>query len=114
MTNDPTSADLAWMDPAHVPPAHEALARIKAICGLFPGLDAAMLAVVATHPGVPHEVMAVAIKRFRSDTDALSHKDVVNLLVALVNGGRQGFDAVRRTRKTSGAKTPASLSWVKE
>lgn len=113
MHDDPNLADLGWLDPSRPVAPQESLARIRAMCQLLPTLDGAMLAVVATHPSVPREVLASAIQRFRPDADQLSQKDVVNLLVALVNGGRQGFEAVMRTRKTAKPLSGA-LPWVRE
>jgi hypothetical protein len=115
----PTSAEhrsleLAWLDPAHPASPQDALVRIQGICAMYPALDAAVLLIAATHQAVPRDVLAAAIKRYRADTEPLSQKDVVNLLVAVVNGGKQGFDAVLRTRKSSGARPPSAMSWVKE
>lgn len=63
MSQEQSSTDLSWLDPERTPAPQEALARIKTICGLFPNLDAALLTVVATHPAVPREVLAAAVKR---------------------------------------------------
>lgn len=111
-TPDAGSADdLAWIAPSHRAAPAEALARIQAICAACPDLFAAMLAVLATHQGVQREILAAAVKQFRSDTQALSRDDVTGLLVAIWNGGRQGFDAVLRTRRGT-PRGASAVSWA--
>lgn len=91
--------DARWAVPgAHGTPA-QALARIGVLCSGTPDLFSAMLAVVATHQAVSREILAMAIRQFRPDTADLSRDDVVALLTAILNGGRQGFDAVLRSRR---------------
>ena len=60
-----------------------------------------------------HRGLAAAVKQFRRDTDSLTQADVTGLFTALLNGGRQGFDTVLRTRR-SGDRKPTPPSWVKD
>ena len=87
------------------------------MCGRFPDLFNAMQAVVVTHPAVSREMLAMAIKQFRRDTDALGQGDVVGLLTSVINGANQAFDAVLRSRRSADRKgadrTAASLPWGK-
>jgi hypothetical protein len=102
--------DVSWMGPQerHSPP--EALRRIKTLCAIFPDLYGAMLAVQLTHAAVSRELLALAIKQFRRDAESLSPEDLQGLLTAALNGGRQGFDAVLRTRK-GGERKSVSIPW---
>lgn len=113
--NDPAEAgrepDLDWLAPNHRAAPADALVRIRRLCELHPDLHGAVLAVMATHPAVPREILAAALKQFRRDADALSQDDVMGLLTALWNGGRQAFDTVLRTRKTA-ERRAAALPWV--
>lgn len=104
---------LDWLLPGYRAAPAEALKRIQALCAAWPDLHAAMLVVLATHQGLPRDVLAVALKQFRPDLEVYSREDVVSLLTAVWNGGRSGFDAVLRTRANS-PKRAGSLSWVKE
>jgi len=105
---------LAWLAPGQRGGAAESLARIRSICAHVPDLYTAKLAVLATHAELPRKVLATAIKQFRPDTEALSAEDVAGLLTASWNGGRQGFDAVLRTRRDgSGNRSkPALPAWA--
>ena len=105
--------DVPWLAPSHRVSAKDALKRIKSICGLCPDLFSAMALTVSTHQGVPREALAAAIKNFRADAAAYTQEDLVGLLTSIWNGGKQGFDAVLRTRKNAERKAPA-LSWVKD
>lgn len=105
---------LDWLLPGHRPAPPEALRRIQALCAAWPDLHAAMFIVLATHQGLPRDVLAVALKQFRPDLEAYSREDVVGLLTAVWNGGKSGFDAVLRTRAHSPKRGAAGLSWVKE
>lgn len=111
---DAAQDPLDWLMPGHRPAPADALKRIQALCGAWPDLHAAMLVVVATHQGLPKDVLAVALKQFRPDLDAYSREDVVSLLTAVWNGGKSGFDAVLRTRANSPKRGAGGLSWVKE
>ena len=82
------------------------------MCGRFPDLFNPMQAVVVTHPAVSREMLAMAIKQFTPDTDALGQDDVLGLLASVINGANQAFDAVLRTRKGADRKA-ASLPWGK-
>ena len=108
-----TGRPLAWLAPNHRSEPAEALARIRDICELMPELFAAMFAVLATHQGVPREILAAAIKQFRRDTDALTADDVTGLLTSILTGGRHGFDAVLRSRK-KGERKVIATPWVKD
>ena len=106
-------SDAHWAVPGrHGSPA-EALARIGVLCASTPELFAAALAVLGTHQAVSREILAVALKQFRPELNDLSRDDVVALLIALVNGGRPGFDAVLRSRRRGERKVTA-LPFVRE
>jgi len=110
----PALDPLDWLLPGHRAAPAEALPRIQALCAAWPDLYAAMFVVLATHQELPREVLAAAVKQFRSDLDAYTREDVVGLMTAIWNGGRSGFDAVLRTRANSPKKGAGSFSWVKE
>ena len=105
---------LEWLMPGHRGAPAEALKRIQALCAGWPDLHAAMFIVLATHQGLPREVLAVAVKQFRPDLDAYTREDVMGLLTAVWNGSKSGFDAVLRTRAGSPKRSGGGLSWVKE
>jgi hypothetical protein len=108
----PDSDTLAWFAPGqHGTPA-QALARIRAICAHVPELQGAMFAVLGAHQGVPREMLAAAIQQCRADAAAMPRADVVALLTATWTGGREGFDAVLRSRRKGERK--GGLGWVKE
>jgi hypothetical protein len=112
---DTAAVDLSWIAPHHRAKPAVALARIAAICQQVPDLFGAMAAVQSTHQGLPRELLARAIKQHRRDTDIYSHADVGGMLAALWNGGREGFEAVQRTRKTSQrAAISAALPWGRD
>ncbi len=103
---------LGWIAPGqHGAPA-EALARIRAICALMPDLYGAILAVLGTHQGLSREILAAALRQCRADAQAMEAKDVLALVTAVATGGREGFDAVLRSR--SKEKRRGGLGWVKE
>jgi hypothetical protein len=105
--------DAAWISAQHRAAPAEALSRIQTICAGFPDLFGAMLAVLATHQGVPREKLAHAIRQFRPDTQAYTADDVLGLLVAIWNGGRQGFDSVLRTRRGT-PRTAHGFPWASD
>lgn len=109
----PVDPALAWVLPGYRASPSEAMQRIQALCAAIPDLFTAVLLVQLTHSTVPRDLLAVAIKQCRSDLDALTREDVASLLVAAVNGGKSGFEAVMRTRAGS-PKKGGNLSWVKE
>lgn len=91
--------DAAWISPSARTPPLRTLQRIRALCAMFPDLYSAMFAVAATHAAVPRERLAQAIKQFRPDAAPYSVEDLAGLLVAIVNGGNQAFEAILRTRR---------------
>ncbi len=99
-----------WLGPRHAASPAEALARIEAACRLHAELPDAAFVVLGTHMGLPREVLAAALKQYRRDLDAFSVQDVTGMLNALLHGGRQGFEAVMRTRK-SAPRQGAALPW---
>lgn len=105
------SLDLCWMAPGRRSSPRDALQRIKAICGHRASLYDAMLTVVATHPEVSRDVLARAVQQFRSELSSQGPEDVRSLLTAAWVGGREGFDAVLRTRRQADRKA-ASLPWM--
>jgi hypothetical protein len=105
--------DLAWLAPDYKPTPTDALVRIRAICGMHRDLANALMVVCATHMGMKREILAEVLRQVRPELAPYSRDDVVGMLVAVVNGGRQGFEAVLRTRKSSGAKViNAALPWA--
>lgn len=110
---EPSTTTLhAWLGPQHRAAPAEAMSRIEAICTLHPDLPTAAWVVLATHQGLPRDVVAAALKRYRHDLDAFDLADVVGMLNAMVNGAREAFEAVRRTRRSAHRGSPAGLSWV--
>jgi hypothetical protein len=97
--------DTAWMAPTARNPPVRTLARIRALCVMFPDLYSAMFAIAATHAAVPRERLAQAIKQFRPDAAPYSVEDLAGLLVAIVNGGNQAFEAILRTRRGAERKS---------
>jgi len=74
-----------------------------------------MFVVSATHMAVSREMLAMALKQFRPDAAALSQEDVQSLLVSIVNGANQAFEAVLRTRKNQERKGGgAALPWGRD
>lgn len=109
---DAAGLHLLWMSPRQPPAAKESLGRIRALCAYWPDLYEAMQAVLATHPLVARDILARAIKQFRRDTDAYSVEDITGLLISAWNGGRHGFEAVLRSRKSADRKV-VSTAWLK-
>jgi hypothetical protein len=106
------SSELAWMLPGSMPNPADAVARIGALCASHRDAYTAMFSVLATHPGVPRERLAAAIKQFRREYDELSLSDVEGLLTSIWNGGRSGYDSTLRSRKKAERKAAASLPWM--
>ncbi len=102
---------MQWLAPQYRATPGEALQRIEAICAMHGELCQAVFVVMATHSGLPAPILAAAIKQFRRDTDALTREDVMGLMTALANGGRQGFEAVLRTRK-SAPRQASGFPWA--
>lgn len=108
------SVDAAWWLPGrHGQPA-EVLPRVQAICAAIADLPACMLLLMATHQGLPRDILAAVTQQFRPDLADLTRDDVIGLYTALQNGGRQGFDAVLRSRRKGERRSAAGLGWVKE
>jgi len=105
------STDWSWLGPEHVASPAEALERIGAICALHADLSAAAFVVLATHLGLPRELLATVLKRYRSELQATSVADVVGMLNALQHGGKEGFEAVRRTRRKARRAAASGLPW---
>jgi hypothetical protein len=114
-TEEPVTAeertDWAWTLPGHSPAPAEAIPRIAALCQAWPDPYLALFSVLATHQGLPREVLATAVLRFRPDLADLSRDDVVGLMASIVNAGRQGFDAMLRSRRKSDRKAAAAM-WM--
>ncbi len=113
MSSTDTANELGWMAPGHVATPSKALVRIQFICEMHTDLFTALFTVVATHPNVQRAILASAVSRFRPDVSTYSQDDIVGMLNAIVNGGKQGFEAVLRTRKTAGRKV-SPPSWISE
>ena len=103
---------MAWYAPGqHGSPA-QALARIRSICAHVPELHGAMFAVLGAHQGLPREILAAAVQQCRPDAAAMKREDLVALFTSIWTGGRDGFDAVLRSRRKGDRK--ATLGWVKD
>lgn len=111
MSAEPPAQDWRWLGPRHVSSPAEALERIAAICELHPDLPTAAFVVLATHLGLPREVLATALKRYRPELQAFSVADVTSMLNAMLNGGREGLEAVRRTRRTARQTSGGGFPW---
>lgn len=107
----PDQVDWGWALPGHSPSPAEAIPRIAALCRAWPDAYMALFCVLATHQGLPREVLAAAVLRFRPDLADLSRDDLVGLMASIVNAGRQGFDAVLRSRRKSDRKAAAAM-WM--
>ena len=105
--------DVGWVLPGNHGSPAEALARIGLLCQSFPDLFTALWTVMATHQGLPRELLALAVLQQRPDVADLGKEGLTALMVAIANGGRQGFDAVLRSRRKSERKANA-FSWVRE
>ena len=103
--------DWSWVLPGQSPSPAEAIPRIAALCQAWSDPYLALFTVLATHQGLPREVLAAAVLRFRPDLADLSRDDVVGLMASIVNAGRQGFDAVLRSRRKSDRKAAAAM-WM--
>jgi hypothetical protein len=110
--NEGDVLDAEWMLPTTRSTPAQSLARIGCLCAGMPDLFSALLAVLGAHQNVSREILAMAIKQCRPDLADLSRDDVVGLLVSIWNGGRQGFDAVLRSRRRGGGeRAAAALPW---
>lgn len=105
------SPDWAWALPGHRPTPAEALPRIAALCQAWSDPFMAMFCVLATHNSLPREVLAAAVLQYRPDLADLSRDDVAGLMTSIVNGGRQGYDAVLRSRRKGDRKSAAAM-WM--
>jgi hypothetical protein len=104
---------LQWLTPDHRGAPAETLERIRFLCAMHAELFHAVWIVMATHQGLPREILAAAIRKYRSDAESLSQEDIVGLMQASMNGARQAFDAVRRTRRNA-PRTVSALPWASE
>jgi hypothetical protein len=95
------------MAPGQSSPPRAALLRIEQLCAMHPTLFGALFAVIATHPGVPRQVLAAAVRQYRRDADVHTPDDLVGLMTSLSNGAQQAFDAVLRTRRGADRKASA-------
>lgn len=98
---------LTWLLPAqHGTPA-VCLQRIRWICEHTPDLYSAAITVAATHQGVPRDQLAAALRQFRPELQVHSARDVAGMINGLWHGGKDGFEAVLRTRKNAERRTTA-------
>jgi len=108
------SDDWRWVLPGQQGNPAEVMPRIRAICEQLPDLFDAMFLLLATHQGLPREILAAATKQCRGDLGDLGRDDVVGLYTSILNGGRQGFDAVLRAKRKDRRSGSALGAWVKE
>ena len=109
----PTELALDWMLPGARNAPADSMHRIRPCAPPTPTCSRPLITVLATHQGVPRELLAVAIKQCRPDLESFSRGDVSQLLIAAWNGGKSGMDAVHRARSSKGKRSSASLSWVR-
>jgi hypothetical protein len=108
-----TLFDMAWLAPDYRPAPADALQRIQTLCGMHKDLFNALMVVCATHMSMKREILAEVLRQIRPELSSYSRDDVAGMLAAVVHGGRQGFEAVLRTRKTTGAKpVNTALPWA--
>ena len=107
------ASDVAWIIPGNHGTPAEALARIGVLCQGMPDLFLVLWTIMATHHGLPKELLAMAVLQQRNDVGDLGKEGLVALMTAIVNGGRQGFDAVLRSRRKSERKA-AGFPWTRE
>jgi hypothetical protein len=108
------SEELRWLLPGQQGAPADVLPRIQFICAQQSDLFSAMFLLLATHQGLPREILAAATKQCRTDLDDLTREDVLGLYTSILNGGKQGFDAVLRSRRKAERKTGGFGAWVKE
>lgn len=117
MTTQVTSAavksDADWVLPGNHGTPADALARIGVLCQGLPDLFTTLWTVMATHQGLPKELLAMAVLQQRSDAHDLGKDGLVALMTAIVNGGREGFEAVLRSERKS-ERRGVALPWVRE
>jgi hypothetical protein len=101
-----------WLLPRQAGSPVNCLRRIRWICQAVPDLFEAVLLVCATHQGVPRPSLAAAIKRYHPAVAALSVEDVQGLVNGLLNGGRDGLEAVQRSRK-NGARRQSPMPFLR-
>lgn len=106
-------SDVDWVLPGNHGTPTDALARISVLCQGIPDLFIALWTVMATHQGLPRELLAMAVLQQRLDVQDLGKDGLVALMTAIVNGGRQGFDAVLRSRRKSERRNNP-LPWARE
>jgi hypothetical protein len=102
-----------WLLPSGQGDPAACLQRIRWICQNVADLHSAVFTVVATHPGVPRDRLAEALRLHRPDLRAHNAADVHSLINGLWNGSRDGFDAVLRTRKNSERKSGGALPFIR-
>ena len=108
------SDDWRWVLPGQQGSPADVLPRIRAVCEQVPDLFDAMFLLLATHQGLPREILATATKQCRSDLAALGRDDIVGLYTSILTGGRQGFDAVLRAKRKDKRGGGGLGAWVKE
>lgn len=111
---DERSPDVApvWLRPDQHGTPTACLQRIRWICEQMPDLYSAVFTVTATHQGVPREQLAAALRQFRTELQVNTAQDVLGMINGLWNGGKDGFEAVQRSRKVAGRRA-AAMPFVK-
>ncbi len=103
-----------WLLPGRQGSPAEVMPRIRLICEQTPELFDAMFLLLATHQGLPREILAAATQACRRDIADLSREDITGLYTSILHGGRQGFDAVLRSRRKEKRGSSGLGAWVKE
>lgn len=101
-----------WLLPRHGSSPVDSLRRIRWICQQVPDLFESVLLVCATHQGVPRTSLAAALQRYHPALAGLSVEDVQGLVNGLLNGGRDGLEAVHRSRR-NGARRQSPMPFLR-
>ena len=104
---DPAVLQLDWLLPQSSAEPVACLRRIRWMCEQVPDLPSLILLVGATHQGVPRARLATALHHCRAELAAMPEADVLSLLNGTLNGARDGFDSVLRSRKGAQRRTTA-------
>lgn len=101
------AVQLDWLRPDAGADPVACLKRIRWMCDQVPDLASLVLLVGATHQGVPRARLAAALHHCRAELATMPEADVLSLVNGLLNGARDGFDAVLRSRKGANRRATA-------
>ena len=101
-----------WLLPRRQEDPAICLRRIRWLCQQVPDLFEALLLVCATHQGVPRPSLAAAVQRFHPALAGMPAEDALSVVNGLLNGGRDGMEAVLRSRKGA-ARRSTSMPFLR-